>query len=174
MPKETDVTLSADLLKDVIKTAVSEAVAQATPQATSPDDLADVVAKATAAATQTLKDQWWDERTYPEKSVFNPLGEKDHPRPEIHGEVYWAGAMLRKEALTLEEIELVNQLVPGDFWFTGNDDSRMLLRVVNLEPAGSSQRRLNILLPGLVDPNVRSNYPSMKRILSDALASVPA
>jgi|MudIll2142460700_1097286.scaffolds.fasta_scaffold464496_1 hypothetical protein len=172
MPKSDEqIAISPETLKDIIAGAVSQAV-QAN-QNRSADELAEVVAKATASATQTLKDQWWDEKLYPEISVYNPLGEKDHPRPEIEGEVYWAGAMLRKTFLTREEIELINRLQPGEFWFTGNDDARLLLRVVNLEPSGSNQRRLNVILPGLSDPNVRTNYPSMTRILREVLG-VPA
>jgi hypothetical protein len=151
--------------------AVSQAIQ--TSQTRPTEELAEVVAKATAAAAQTFQEKWYDERTYPDISVFNPLGEKDHPRPDLHGEVYWAGAMLKREQLTREEIEAVNQLQPGEFWFTGNDEARMLLRIINLEPAGSTQRRLNVILPGLSDPNTRVNYPSMLRILREVLA-VPA
>lgn len=162
--------LTPELLKDVIKTAVAEAVIAT--KSNDPNEMATLAAQAAASAAKTLQDQWWDEKTYPEISSLNPLGEKDHPRPEIVGEVFWAGARLRKGDLTREEIDLVNLLQPGDYWFTGNDDARLLLQIINLEPAGSNQRRLQVKLPGLTDPNTRSNYPSMRRILSEVVGAM--
>jgi hypothetical protein len=167
-----EVTISTDVLRDVIATAVAEAVKAVAPQ-NSAADLAAVVAKATAEAARALAPEQYRSVRGEEKSVFNPQGERDHPRPDVEGDIYWAGAQLRREQLTWEEIDLINRLQPGEFWFSGNDEGRLLLRIMNLEPAGSNKRRLNIILPGLSDPNTRSNYPSMKRILQDIL-SVPA
>jgi hypothetical protein len=173
MAKDEVVGISADLLKEVIKTAVAEAVVAS--RGTTTEDVAAVAAKAATEAARSLQDQWWDEKTYPEKSVFNPLGEKDHPRPPVNGEVFWAGAMLRREQLTREEIDLINKVTPGDYWVNGNDDTPLLIRVINMEPSGSTVRRLNIVLPGLHDPDSRNRLPSMRRILTDVVgAAVPA
>lgn len=173
MAKDETVGISAELLKDVIKTAVTEAVLAS--KTASAEDTATVAAQAAITAARTMQDQWWDEKTYPEISPLNPLGEKDHPRPDVVGEVYWAGALLRKEQMTREEIELTNRVQPGDFWATGTDDAPLLIRVVNMEPSGSTHRRLNIVLPGLSDPDTRNRLPSMRRILTDIVgAPVPA
>lgn len=44
----------------------------------------------------------------PEISVFNPLGERDHPRPKLRRKTFWAGSELHEEELTRDEIELFN------------------------------------------------------------------
>ena len=57
----------------------------------------------------------------PEISFLNPLGERDHPRPELKCRIVWAGYEEKKESLTREEIELLNQIEPGDYRVTKSD-----------------------------------------------------
>lgn len=51
----------------------------------------------------------------PDFSAFNPKGERDNPRPELRCKMIWVGFKLAKEALTVEEINLLNQAQPGDY-----------------------------------------------------------
>ena len=57
----------------------------------------------------------------PAISFLNPLGERDHPRPELKCRIVWAGYEESKESLTREEIELLNQVQPGDYRVTKAD-----------------------------------------------------
>jgi len=59
----------------------------------------------------------------PEISNYNKKGERDNPRPELRCKMIWVGINLTKEMLTREEIELVNQVQPGDYRVTKADNS---------------------------------------------------
>jgi hypothetical protein len=48
---------------------------------------------------------------HPDVSAFNPLGERDHPRPAMRRKCFMSpGYELRAEELTREEIELLNSI----------------------------------------------------------------
>lgn len=47
---------------------------------------------------------------HPDISTYNPLGERDHPRPMLRRPVYFLGAALEQQTLTLEEIDALNQI----------------------------------------------------------------
>lgn len=52
-----------------------------------------------------------ENETHPGISVYNPLGERDHPKPKLACAAYWVGYDLREDNLTPEEITLLNALV---------------------------------------------------------------
>lgn len=132
--------------------------------------IAQIAAEAATQSAKVLRDQWWDEKTDPQKSHFNPLGEKDHPRDEINGLVYWGGHVLQRDQLTQDEIELVNALKPGDFYIRTVSDRDLLIRVINLEPVGSPARRLLVLFP-CATQDQRSDLPSMKSMIRQMLGT---
>lgn len=129
--------------------------------------IAEVATKAGADVFEKLSGQWWDVRTYPGISAFNPLGEKEHPRPELVGKVYWLGYLLHKEELTKAEIDFVNQLQPG-LYHNGS------WTVMNLRPGVANTQELLVLFP-CKDPDVRANLPrSMTEMLREMVEGVPA
>lgn len=65
----------------------------------------------------------------PDISFLNPLGERDNPRPDLKCRIIWAGYEETKEALTREEIELLNRVEPGNYWVTKSDGSKVELKV---------------------------------------------
>lgn len=58
-------------------------------------------------------------------SVFNPLGERDHPNPQLTCKTYQNGIELEHESLTREELTLFNRLAPGDYLVTKSDLTRV-------------------------------------------------
>lgn len=104
-----------------------------------------------------LRDGEWNIKNYPARSVLNPLGEKDHPRPDIHGEIFWVGTLLRKDEHTREEIELLNKLQPG-VYHNGE------WKVIDLAPGVRNQRKLLVVFP-CADRDKRSELPSMVEML---------
>ena len=59
----------------------------------------------------------------PEISALNPLGERDHPRPELPCPKVWLGGFpIDREQSTREELELINRLQPGEYTVTRVDD----------------------------------------------------
>ena len=81
-------------------------------QAMSAAEIAEISATAAAAAHQKVN-QWWDDRVYPEKSPFNPLGERLHPKAKLTREMFLCGTPLNEDQLTPEEIEALNAVQPG-------------------------------------------------------------
>src|SRR5690349_17835207 len=83
--------------------------------ALTPDKIREIASASTADAFERASGKFWNLANYPAISAFNPKGEKDAPRPDILGEVFWLGFLLQKEELTPAEIALVNQLEPGHY-----------------------------------------------------------
>ena len=63
------------------------------------------------ATTQTR-----DNPNFPDRSMANPLGEREHPRPSfVAKKITQNGVVLDRELLTIEEIEALNALRPGAY-----------------------------------------------------------
>lgn len=78
----------------------------------------------------------------PDVSVFNPRGERDHPRPQLKCRMFlpWEA---ERESMTREEIELLNLLEPGDYYVRRNDESKMLVGIkTNTNPNTGQYDRL--------------------------------
>jgi hypothetical protein len=157
MQMDQEVTLS---LKD-LATLVASMNQQGTLDA---EAIAAIAAKATASATAVLQNIDDGGRNYPGISCFNPLGEKAHPRPELLGDIYWAGYLLRGDELTREEIELTNQLKPGDWEIRSRGGSTLPFKVRDLDPGSRNSRRLLILFP-CATADQRHDVPTMVDML---------
>lgn len=74
----------------------------------------------------------------PDISVFNPRGERDHPRPQLKCRMFlpWEA---ERESLTREEIELLNLLEPGEFYVQRNDESRIMVTVAGTTNPNTSR-----------------------------------
>jgi hypothetical protein len=130
--------------------------------------VARIASEAAVAASQKVRDQWWDDTNFPDVSSFNPLGERDHPRPELDGEIYWVGTRLTKDELTREEILALNQLRPGYY-------HRGQWVVTDLAP-GSGSRKYLVMFPTM-DAGMRADLPSLLAMVEEmnrARMAVPA
>lgn len=101
----------------------------------------------------------WNVHNFPDRSVYNPRGEKDFPRADIVGDIWWNGQYLRKNDHTVEECILINQLRPGVFhhgqWI-----------VTDLAPGVTGKRSLLVTFP-CKDPDQRFSLPSMLDMLRE-------
>lgn len=138
------VTLGADELLDLLKSAISA-------NALSAEKIAEITAAASIKAAGVLSNEWRSNDGGNQITGVNPLGERDHPRPDLNGEFIFAGQALTKEMLTREEIELLNGLQPG-LYHMGQ------WKVTNLVPGDPSQRKLRIDIP-CRDEDTRANLP---------------
>jgi hypothetical protein len=162
-----EVTLS---LKD-LATLVASMNQAGTLDATA---IAEIAAKATASATAVMQNLDDGGRNYPGISCFNPLGEKAHPRPDLLGDIYWAGYLLRGDELTREEIELTNQLTPGDWEIRSRSGTTLPFKVRDLDPGSRTSRRLLVLFP-CATADQRHDVPTMVQMLSEVVGvPVPA
>lgn len=115
--------------------------------------VAEVSGQAAATAHQAITKPE-DPSQYHRKSVFNPLGEKEHPRPELVRDIFWVGYRLQKEELTYDEIVLLNQLKPG-YYMDG------FFKVQETEP-GMPSSPLRVTFP-CQTPDQRSNLARFDR-----------
>lgn len=109
---------------------------------------------------------------FPDRSVFNPKGERDAPRPEIDGEVFWVGTLMDAREHTPEEIALINALQPGTYhggkW-----------QVIDMIPGQRGKRKLLVKFP-CKDADERASLPSLREMCQEmvneanGLVAVPA
>ncbi len=77
-------------------------------QGISKDDLKEVMESNSEGMRRALKPE---NARHPDISAFNPLGERDHPRPALRRKCFMSpGYELRAEELTREEIDLLNSI----------------------------------------------------------------
>mgnify|MGYP001585291533 CR=1 FL=1 len=116
------------------------------------------------------------EQTRPHENTFNPpmisslnpLGERDHPRPDLKCKMIWVGFKITKECLTREEIELLNRLVPGDYRVTKADGRSIPFRVDAKYADSGKLEHLSCHFPCKMTED-RQNHGSMTAYLREAL-----
>ena len=87
--------------------------------------------------------------TAPMVSVYNPKGDRDHPKPKFAAhQVIQNGIRLQIETLNLEEVAAVNVIPPGK-WLVhkANDETMPLTVEVEIEPDGTTLHRKCISFP---------------------------
>jgi len=99
-PEETDATLLLARALDRIADAQDRG-------GLTKDDLTDVMEKNAEGMRRALKPE---NARHPDVSAFNPLGERDHPRPKLRRKTFWAGQELHHDELTTTEIDLFNKV----------------------------------------------------------------
>lgn len=136
--------------------------------------IADIVQGAAKASADAAADvfektsgQWWDLRKFPQVSAFNKAGEKDHPKDDLRGEIFWVGYRLHKDELTPTEIGLLNRLQPGAY-HAGEWIVRDLL------PDVPNTRKLLVLFPCKDEASRLALPPSMTRMLREMVEGIPA
>ena len=139
MAGEGLVTVTMDQLQRLVSSAVSAALAsrpQDGVQEGANERFAKMLAEANRQALRPENPQ------APGISVYNPLGERDHPKPALAGKMTQNGIALEPESLDREEIELLNKLRHGDYTVTKTDGTRVPFLVRDeKDDAGRLQKR---------------------------------
>lgn len=104
----------------------------------------------------------------PMVSHYNPLGERDHPRPELKCDMYWVGYKLHKEGLTPLEIDLLNKMKPGSYWVTKADLRRIRLNIKAKEDDAGQLEKLTFHFP-CKGPEDRQSHAPMTQYLREIL-----
>jgi hypothetical protein len=104
----------------------------------------------------------------PMVSHYNPLGERDFPRPDLKCDVSWTGFKLNKECLTRDEIELLNRLEPGDYTVRKGDGAQIQFVVTEKVGNAGKRERLSIFYPCKSSED-RSNHLSMANYMRQVL-----
>ena len=164
-PTEQEVTLNMQQLVELVKS-------MAAANTLDVDAIASITAKAAVASAEMLHPT--KEHAYPGISAFNPEGELKNPRPELQGDIYWVGYLLRGDELTRSEIELINRLQPGDYEVVARPGGSLVpFRVRDLDPGSRDTRRLLVLFP-CTTADQRSEYLSMSDLLTQIVTPVAA
>lgn len=128
----------------------------------------------TAAADAIRKSQDPSNMFVPNVSVFNPRGERDHPRPKLKCRMFlpWEAEV---ESLTREEIELLNLLEPGEFYIRRNDESRILIEIkANVNPNTGAFDRLLMNSETGFNNDYHWLIPPMRNMLRQILNQRPS
>jgi hypothetical protein len=129
-------------------------------------EIAEAVARATQAGMVAGADRVKPKELKPNeterKSAYNPLGERDHPRPKLKCHMYFGSAPLGspKEVTTLthDEVAALNGLTPGHYRVPKTDGSSSIVEVKGQMNANRQLDRLWILLPE-GEENKNGYYP---------------
>ncbi len=109
----------------------------------------------------------------PEISQYNPLGERDNPRPELRCKMIWVGFKLAKVALTLDEITLLNQMQPGEYRVTKADGKSIPFTITGKQDAAGRLDMLTYHFP-CKSTEDRHNHMGMVAYLREVLAQQTA
>lgn len=104
----------------------------------------------------------------PDISWLNPLGERDHPRPELKCRMIYVGQELKKEGLSREECDLLNQCVPGDYFVTKADGSRIKFIIKGKFSSAGTMETMSFHFP-CKGPGDRDNHAPMTAYLREVL-----
>lgn len=131
-------------------------------------------ASANATADAIRKSQDPSNMFAPNVSVFNPRGERDHPRPQLKCKMFlpWEAEV---ESLTREEIELLNLLESGEYYIRRNDESRILITIgVSTNPNSGKADRLLMNSETGFNNDYHWLIPPLRSMLRQILAQRPA
>lgn len=106
--------------------------------------------------------------TPPLISHFNPLGDRDHPKPEFKTRMIWVGYELNTGTSTRQEIELLNRCEPGEGLVTKADGSKISFRVEGKRTDTGKLEMLTFHFP-CKGPEHRQNHAPMVSYLQEYL-----
>jgi hypothetical protein len=153
---------------DALAAALLEAVSKLAPRESGGGitvEQLETVLKSNAEATRkALKPE---NAQHPDVSAFNPLGERDHPRPKLRRKTSWAGTWLHEDDLMAEEIELFNAV---DHTLEARNGA---WRAELKRTASDGTSELHITFP-CVNTDDRMDLPSMKMLMRELLGGTKA
>jgi len=113
-----------------------------------------------------------ENETHPDMSVYNPRGERDHPRPQLVCEMFLGPYPLERQTLTVKECELLNQLEPGLYDITKADGSVVPFHVIpRMRVDGRTIERITIAFP-CADDDQKQNFPSFASMLREVVDQI--
>lgn len=133
-----------------------------------PDTLEKILAAQGSAVSEGMRKAMKPENPQaPLISVYNPKGDRDHPRPALKCKMFLRAYPIDGTTESVEELELLNQLQPGTYWFHDMSGRKVKMPVVAETTNTGELSRLLILLP--MEEDDRMAYPGFATILREAL-----
>lgn len=110
----------------------------------------------------------------PMVSIYNPAGDRDHPRPKLKAKVtLFDGIPIDGDTDSVEEITLYNQLEAGDYFVQKADGTRMPFTVREHRNDMRELQRINISFP-YRDEADRAGVMPMVGWLRDVVSQIEA
>jgi len=110
-----------------------------------------------------------ENETTPDVSVYNPRGERDHPRPMLRYDFFLGPYPLERQTLLWKECELLNQLEPGSYEITKADGTVVAFHAIpRYHIDGRTVERITIAFP-CADDDQRQNFPPFAQILREVI-----
>lgn len=162
-----------------LATALSTALAQ------SGQVTAQAVQDATAEALRSARAKIPENETHPDISVYNPDGERDHPRPGLQCEMFLGqydeddqvtpAFAIEGDRCTKQEQILFNQVRPGVFTVRRNDGKTGRVIVQGRRDANGDLQRLVIAVPhGWLGKDQQAQMPSQVSMAEQLIAGAAA
>lgn len=107
----------------------------------------------------------------PMVSVYNPKGDRDHPREDLRCPMTFVGYDVERDALKPHELTLLNLIEPGRYRVKKTDGSYAVMAVIpEYDTASQSLIKMSITIP-VKDKSgmARQNWPSMGELLAQAM-----
>lgn len=137
-------------------------------QALKGDDDETLKKRAKYEAEALARIQGIENKQHPDKSVYNPEGERDHPRPDLKCRMTWLGTTLEKNTLSRTEIDLLNQVERvGTYVFRRTDNALETMHVTGERDANGQWLKLAFVFDARGDK--KHNLPPMTTILKAIL-----
>jgi hypothetical protein len=156
-----DPNASISLTFDQLRQLIAEAKAPAA----APFDV-DKFAEAHVKANQAMSQK--ENKVHPHKSAFShPDGDIAHPRPTMRCETSWYGHKVTEDGThTYQEMELLNQIEPGDYLCARPDGALLPVHVVGeYHPQTRALTKISVEFA----PEDGRNVPSMVTWLKEII-----
>jgi hypothetical protein len=110
----------------------------------------------------------------PQRSVFNPRGDKDFPKPALKCKMTYGARPLEPEMLTREETELLNLLEPGEYPIERADGNLVKMQLIAVRKLESSElSELHITHPTAFSRENQKLLPAFSLMLRSLLRANP-
>ena len=110
--------------------------------------------------------------TCPQISPFNPLGDRNHPRPRLKCAFFLGPYPLEPETLSVKELTLMNKLEPGQYEVTKADGQMVIFIVIpRYHMDGRTLDKITIGFP-CADSEQRQNYPPFGQMLREVVDQI--
>ncbi len=111
---------------------------------------------------------------HPQISIFNPQGDRDHPRPTLKAQfTLFDGIPIDGTTDTVEELTLLNRLEAGEYLVPKSDGTQMPFKVREIRNDLGELRRVDIQFPYRDDAD-RAGVLPMVVWLRDVVAQIAA
>jgi hypothetical protein len=105
-------------------------------------------------------------------SAFNPAGDRDHPRPKLKCEfTLFDGIPIDGTTDTVEELELMNKMVAGDYFVSKSDGTLVPFKVREIRNDLGQLRRIDLSFP-YRDESDRAGVLPMAMWLRDVVRQI--